>query len=350
MFQSQSAAIAPSTNHAGARTLVSHWGRTIATIAATITTMPPGLNASEVPRWPCIAATHARVIPQNGHGIPVVARNGHASGGCAGSSGHTAAAPSSPAATTRTSRGARTPTADACTPITIRPSGQAGDPEAGGAELCAALLRDDDAFEHVLGVAVGRNADHARAQAVREVDREVRARGPAQREPAVEELPYRLHLVGPDRRDVPRGDRGGGNRDRCRGLGKSGKAVAGHDGSRGKVSEPLVVLCRDDRDRADEIEERQEVDDADDVSDRAGQEPNRLARVADDADTRGDFADRAAVVQHLERNVVGEHDQEDEYEADRQRDARSVEDSDPEGERDDDEELDHRVEQAGEES
>ena len=60
--------------------------------------MPAGLNASDAPRWPCTAATHARVMPQNGHGMPVSARSGHASGGCTGSSGHTAAAPTEPAA------------------------------------------------------------------------------------------------------------------------------------------------------------------------------------------------------------------------------------------------------------
>ena len=62
----------------------SHAGRTIATTASNSTTIPPGLNASDVPMWPCTAATTARVMPQNGHGIPVPARNGHAIGGCTG--------------------------------------------------------------------------------------------------------------------------------------------------------------------------------------------------------------------------------------------------------------------------
>ena len=69
------------------------------------------------------------------------------------------------------------------------------------------------------------------------------------------------------------------------------------------------------------------------------------------ADAGGQLADRAAAVQHLERHVVGEHDEEDEHERQRQ-DASPAHDvdADPEHERDDDRALDHRVEEAGEES
>ena len=73
-------------------------GRINATIAATTTSSPAGLNANDAPRWPCTAATHARVMPHSGHGMPVSARSGQASVGCTGRSGHAAAAPTSPPA------------------------------------------------------------------------------------------------------------------------------------------------------------------------------------------------------------------------------------------------------------
>ena len=74
MFQSQSAPSALTINHSGGRKRTSHCGRISAVSAKSITSNPPGLNASDAPRWPCTAATHARVMPQSGHGMPVIAQ------------------------------------------------------------------------------------------------------------------------------------------------------------------------------------------------------------------------------------------------------------------------------------
>src|SRR2546430_14160516 len=98
-------------------------------------------------------------MPHSGHGTPVAARSGHTSGGCAGSSGHTAAAPTSPAAATRTAFGARTPSVDVTPSRYARarreirrpgrstgPNAGARGPQVGAAGLRAALLGDDDAL------------------------------------------------------------------------------------------------------------------------------------------------------------------------------------------------------------
>ena len=70
-------------------------------IATATMSSPPGLNANDAPRWPCTAATHARVMPQSGHGMPVSVSIGQASVECTGKSGHATAAPTKPAAAMR---------------------------------------------------------------------------------------------------------------------------------------------------------------------------------------------------------------------------------------------------------
>ena len=102
----------------------------------------------------------ARVMPQNGHGMPVAARSGHASGGCDGQQRpHGRDADESPRRATRSSRASRSST------VRRRLHGVHDTPVASR----AGLLRDDDAFEQVLGVAVRRDAGDPRRQPVREL-------------------------------------------------------------------------------------------------------------------------------------------------------------------------------------
>ena len=84
----------------------------------------------------------------------------------------------------------------------------------------------------------------------------------------------------------------------------------------------------------------------------AGEEADGLARLADDPDAGGLLADRAPVVQRLERDVVREDDEEHQHDDDRRGPTRTIAtgDAEAQGERDDDADLDHRVEEAGEES
>src|SRR6516165_2913581 len=69
--------------HVGGRIVRANDGRTNSAAAMSTMKMPPGLNESDWVRWPCTAADTARDIPQNGHGMPVVARSGQAVGMCA---------------------------------------------------------------------------------------------------------------------------------------------------------------------------------------------------------------------------------------------------------------------------
>src|SRR5262249_49145231 len=78
-----------------------------------------------------------------------------------------------------------------------------------------------------------------------------------------------------------------------------------------------------------------------------GEEADRLAARPDDADARRELADGPAAVQHLERRVVAEHDEEQQHADDGAHDPGRRCEVDAEREREDDRELDDRVEETG---
>ena len=176
-------------------------------------------------------------MPQNGHGMPVAARSGHAIGGCTGQERPRARRPRP------------------CAPLATRSSRRAHRRAAGS--------RRHDTRAVTCGPAWRRRCLRARTRdgcsgapatfgpsAAASSSAKYDAGRAREREAAVEELAHRREFARIERRDVPGCDRVDGHRDRRGGAGRDpGEAVAGDDRARREVAEPLVVFGRDDRDR-----------------------------------------------------------------------------------------------------
>jgi hypothetical protein len=94
------------------------------------------------------------------------------------------------------------------------------------------------------------------------------------------------------------------------------RAIAHHHGPRSDVSQSLVAVRSDDRDKGADPQGQILVDDPQDVPDRGAGQADRFAPIADDLDPNRSLAGSPASAERLESDVVDPENEEDDEDAD----------------------------------